>query len=79
MLRLSKEKQFTWEKAAKAQKVEKIQKKEKPLIKVSMEISTNLEAYSEPSWISMMDLLQKYLTAVGCPELLQKQLFECVL
>ena len=59
MLQLSKEKQFTWEKAAKAQKVENIQEQEKPLIKVSMEISTNLETYSEPSWVSMMDLSTK--------------------
>ena len=33
MLQLSKEKQFTWEKAAKAQKVEKIQKKGKAIDK----------------------------------------------
>ena len=64
MLQLSKEKQFTWEKAAKAQKVENIQEQEKPLIKVSMEISTNLEAYSEPSWVSMMDLSTKIFN--GC-------------
>ena len=44
LLQLSKEKQFTRGKTAflQAQKAQKIQEQEKPLLKVSMEISKNL-------------------------------------
>ena len=67
MLQLSKEKQFTWEKAnfLQAQKTEKIQEQEKHWLKISMEISTNPDAYLEPSRASTMEFFAKIFNGLS--------------